>query len=398
MSLPVLRLNPHRDRRLRAGHLWVYSNEIDTAATPIKRLEPGQPVVIENARGRFIAHAYANPHSLICARITSRDREHPLDRSLLVHRLKIALALRERRYPATCYRLVFGESDGLPGLVVDRYGDHLVAQIGTAGMERLREDIVAALDKVLSPVSILWRNDNAVREIEGLDRYVEMAHGRVPDQVAVEEGGCRFMVSPTEGQKTGWFFDQAASRDRLIPQVEGMRVLDVCSYVGAWGVRAAHAGAREVVCVDASARALEGVRENAQANGVVDRVDGLQGDAFDTLRLLKAEGERFDVVVLDPPAFIKRRKDMKEGVQAYRRLNEAAISLVSRDGLLVTASCSFHLSGDEFLRVVQQAARHGDRYLQLLEICRQGPDHPIHPAIPETAYLKALYLRVLPGM
>ncbi len=398
MSLPVLRLKPHQDRRLRAGHLWVYSNEIDTAATPLKGLEPGQPVVIENARGRFIAHAYANPHSLICARITSRDREHRLDRSLLVHRLKIALALRARRYAAPYYRLVFGESDGLPGLVVDRYGDHLVAQIGTAGMERLREDIVAALDKVLSPVSILWRNDSAVRELEGLERYVEVAHGQVPDRVVVEEGGCRFEVSPSEGQKTGWFFDQAANRDRLMPQVEGARVLDVCSYVGAWGVRAAHAGAREVVCVDASARALEGVRENALANGVADRVQGLQSDAFDALRMLKAEGERFDVVVLDPPAFIKRRKDMKEGALAYRRLNEAAISLVSRDGLLVTASCSSHMGRDELLRVVQQAARHGDRYLQLLESGQQGPDHPVHPAIPETAYLKAFYLRVLPGM
>jgi 23S rRNA (cytosine1962-C5)-methyltransferase len=398
MSLPVLRLKPHQDRRLRAGHLWVYSNEIDTAATPLKGLEPGQPVVIENARGRFIGHAYANPHSLICARITSRDREHVLDRSLLVHRLKIALALRERRYAAPCYRLVFGESDALPGLVVDRYGDHLVAQIGTAGMERLREDIVAALDKVLSPASILWRNDGAVRELEGLERYVEVAHGRVPDRVVVEEGGCRFEVSPTEGQKTGWFFDQAANRDRLMPQVEGARVLDVCSYVGAWGVRAAHAGAREVVCVDASARALDGVRENALANGVADRVEGVKADAFDALRALKAEGERFDVVVLDPPAFIKRRKDMKEGILAYRRLNEAAISLVSRDGLLVTASCSSHMGRDELLRVVQQAARHGDRYLQLLESGQQGPDHPVHPAIPETAYLKAFYLRVLPGM
>ncbi len=398
MSLPVLRLKPHQDRRLRAGHLWVYSNEIDTAATPLKGLEPGQPVVIENARGRFIGHAYANPHSLICARITSRDREHVLDRSLLVHRLKIALALRERRYAAPCYRLVFGESDALPGLVVDRYGDHLVAQIGTAGMERLREDIVAALDKVLSPASILWRNDSAVRELEGLERYVEVAHGRVPDRVVVEEGGCRFEVSPSEGQKTGWFFDQAANRDRLMPQVEGARVLDVCSYVGAWGVRAAHAGAREVVCVDASARALDGVRENALANGVADRVEGVKADAFDALRALKAEGERFDVVVLDPPAFIKRRKDMKEGILAYRRLNEAAISLVSRDGLLVTASCSSHMPRDELLRVVQQAARHGDRYLQLLESGQQGPDHPVHPAIPETAYLKAFYLRVLPGM
>ena len=315
-----------------------------------------------------------------------------------MHRLKIALALRERYFSQPCYRLVFGESDGLPGLVVDRYGEHLVAQIGTAGMEGLKDEIVAALQKVLRPASILWRNDSPVRQLEGLDRYVEPAAGRVPEFLEVTEGGCRFRVSATEGQKTGWFFDQAANRDLLMPRVGGRRVLDVCSYVGAWGIRAAAAGAEEVLCVDASAQALQQVEENAVLNGVQEKVSTLQADAFDALRGLKAEGRRFDVVVLDPPAFIKRRKDLKQGSLAYRRLNEAAMALTTRDGLLVTASCSFHMDRDRFLRTVQEAARHGDRYLQLLQSGQQGPDHPVHPAIPETAYLKAFYLRVLPGM
>lgn len=398
MEFNVLRLRPNQDRRIRAGHLWVYSNEVDTKATPLKGIAPGEQVVVQNTKGKFLGIAYANPNSLICARIVSRSPEHPIDQSLLVHRLKIALALRERYFEQPYYRLVFGEADGLPGLVVDRYDEHLVVQIGTAGMEALKDDIVAALQKVLKPASILWRNDSSIRELEGLDRYVEVAAGEVPDELEVVEAGCRFRVSATEGQKTGWFFDQAFNRDLLMPQVKGLRVLDVCSYVGAWGVRAAVAGAKEVLCVDASTSALQQVESNAALNDVSSQVSVMQADAFDALRELKAKGERFDVVVLDPPAFIKRRKDMKQGVVAYRRLNEAAMALTTRDGLLVTASCSFHMDRDNLLRTVQQAARHGDRHLQLLQSGQQGPDHPIHPAIPETAYLKVFYLRVLPSM
>ena len=391
-----LLLKKDQERRLRAGHCWVYSNEVDTARTPLKDLAPGEPVALVSQRGQWLGWGYANPHSLICARLVSRHREHPLDRSLLVHRLKIALGLRERLYAEPYYRLVFGEADGLPGLVVDRYGDLLVVQITTAGMERQRQAVVEALDKVLHPAAILLRNDGAARALEGLEPYVEEALGTVPDQVEVREAGLSFTVSPVEGQKTGWFFDQAANRDRLIKYVAGKRVLDVFSYVGAWGVRAAVAGAAAVSCVDSSQRALDGVLANARRNGVAERVRVQRADAFTALRDLKAEGERFDVVVLDPPAFIKRRKDLKEGTLAYRRLNEAALGLLERDGLLMTASCSFHMERDSLLRVAQQAARHGDRSLQLLEEGQQGPDHPVHPAIPETAYLKALYLRVLP--
>jgi 23S rRNA (cytosine1962-C5)-methyltransferase len=314
-----------------------------------------------------------------------------------VHRFKIALGLRERLYADPYYRLVFGEADGLPGLVVDRYGELLVVQITTAGMERQREAIVEALHKVLRPQAILLRNDSPARELEGLELYNEEVLGTLPAQAEVREGGLSFGVSLLEGQKTGWFFDQAANRGRLLKYVAGQRVLDVCSYVGGWGVRAAAAGAAAVTCVDASQRALDAVLENAARNGVGDSVQVHRGDAFVALKDLKAQGERYDLVVLDPPAFIKRKKDLKEGTLAYRRLNEAALSVLQRDGLLVTASCSFHMDRDSLLRVVQQAGRHLDRSLQLLEQGEQGPDHPIHPAIPETSYLKAFYLRVLPS-
>ncbi|HSN18432.1 MAG TPA: RlmI/RlmK family 23S rRNA methyltransferase, partial [Gammaproteobacteria bacterium] len=239
MSLPPLILRKNEDRRLRAGHLWVFSNEVDIGRTPLKAFQPGDLVEIQSASGHVIGTGYVNPNSLISARILSRDPQHLPDRSLLVHRLNIALALRERLYPKPYYRLVFGESDGLPGLVVDRYGDVLVCQVTTAGMERLKADIVAALEKVLKPAVIVFRNDVGVRELEGLPLYVETALGTAPATVQVEEHGQKFEAPLEGGQKTGWFFDQHDNRARLLRYVKGQRVLDVCSYVGGWSVQAA---------------------------------------------------------------------------------------------------------------------------------------------------------------
>ncbi len=396
MSTPQLRLNKNQDRRLRAGHCWIYSNEVDTKATPLKGFKQGQAVDILSHQEKWLGSGYVNPNSLICARLVSRDPEHPLSASLLVHRLKIALSMRERIYPKPYYRLVFGESDGLPGLVVDRYGDQVVVQITTAGMEQMKQEVVAAVEKVLKPAGILLRNDSSVRVQEGLDQYIELASGEVTELLSVEESGLTFQVQSQEGQKTGWFFDQADNRARMARYINGGRVLDVCSYVGAWGVQAAAMGAEQVVCVDSSASALEMVQANADLNKLSEKVEIQQANAFDSLRDLRSERERFDLIVLDPPAFIKKRKDIKEGTLAYKRLNQAAIQLLSKDGILITSSCSHHMSQQELLQTVQQAGRHCDRSLQLLEQGQQGPDHPIHPAIPETAYLKTFYFRVLP--
>ncbi|HSC47932.1 MAG TPA: class I SAM-dependent rRNA methyltransferase [Gammaproteobacteria bacterium] len=393
MSLPTLILKKNEDRRLRAGHLWVFSNEVDTTRSPLQGFTPGEAVEIQAASGQPLGSGYVNPNSLICARILSRDPEHPPGRSLLVHRLNQALALRERLYREPYYRLVFGESDGLPGLVVDRYGEVLVAQITTAGMERMKEDIVATLVKVLKPAAVLFRNDVGIRELEGLPLYVETALGAVPETVTVVEHGLRFEVPLSGGQKTGWFFDQHDNRARLFRYVKGLRVLDVFSYVGAWGIQAAAHGADEVTCVDSSATALEWVARNAATNQV--KVGAREADAFDALKALKEAGEKFDLVVLDPPAFVKRRKDLAKGREAYRRLNQLAMQLLPRDGLLISCSCSYHMPAEELLAGVQSAARHLGREAQLLEQGMQSPDHPVHPAIPETAYLKAFYLRVV---
>ena len=397
MEIPVLFLARGHDRRLRAGHLWIYSNEVDSGRSPLGSFLPGEQVAVMSHDGKWLAWAYVNPNSLICARVVSRQQEHRLGESLLAHRIKVALGLRQRRYAKPFYRLLFAESDALPGLVVDRFGDFLVVQISTAGMEVLREEIVAALNKVVRPSGILLRNDVPVRELEGLERYVDVASGTVPGQVALEENGCRFETSLFEGQKTGWFYDQVANRGRLLAWVEGRRVLDLFSYAGAWGVSAVAGGAKEALCVDQSAAALERVEGNARLNGVAEKVSVLQGDAFAAVRELRQAGERFDIVLVDPPAFIKRKKDLKEGALAYRRINEAAMGLLTKEGLLVSSSCSHHMPEARLLETLQKAARHRDRALQLVERGQQGPDHPVHPAIPETAYLKTLFLRVLPA-
>jgi len=398
MSIPALRLKKDQERRLIAGHCWIYSNEVDTRVTPLKALEPGQPVEILSQRGRWLGHGYVNPHSLICARLVSRASKRPLSPALWIERIHMALDLRERLHTRPFYRLIFGESDGLPGLIVDRYGDLLSVQITTAGMERVRAEILTALEQVLRPKFIVLRNDTRIRELESLPRGVETVLGEPPADLELREGDARFLVSPLSGQKTGWFYDQAENRTRLPRFGSPSRVLDVCSYIGAWGVQAAVAGADEVVCVDSSPTALERARENAERNGVVARVTGLQGDAFDMLRALRDQRERFDLVILDPPAFIKRRKDEKEGARAYQRLNRLGIELLESGGLLVTSSCSFHMDRGTFLRTIQQAARQAGRSLQLLHAGSQGPDHPVHPAIPETAYLKTFFLRILPEL
>jgi len=395
-SLAPLRLKKNEERRLRAGHVWVYSNEVDTVTTPLKAFTPGQQVQLQTHNGKSLGNAYVNPNSLICARLVSRDARYPLDRSLIVHRLNIALGLRERLFADPFYRLVYGEADQLPGLVIDRYGDVCVVQCTTAGMEAVKDEVLAALDKVLHPAGVLWRADSAMRQLEGLDSYREV-HGAVPELVEVVEHGVRFGVSLLQGQKTGWFYDQRMNRARLRDYVPGKRVLDVFSYVGAWGVQAAAAGASEVMCVDASEAAVERVHANAAANDVGDRVATIQGDAFEVLSQLRVDQQKFDVVVLDPPAFIKRKKDARAGEQAYHRLNQLGMQVLARDGILVSASCSQHLAESQLQQILLQSSRHIDRSMQILERGHQAPDHPLHPAIAETAYLKAFFCRVLPS-
>ncbi len=396
-DLPQLILKKKEERRLKAGHMWVFSNEVDTKRSPITDFEPGQSIEVVDEKKRFIGYGYVNPKSLICARLVSRHRSHPLNRSLITHRIKVALSLRESLFTNPHYRLLYGEADGLPGLVVDRFDDVLVVQITTAGMEVIRDEIIAALDKVLKPKTIILRNDSPIRQLEGLSSYVETTLGNLPTLLTIKENNAEYRAPPLGGQKTGWFYDHRLNRQRATEYVRGKRVLDVFSYMGGWSIPAAMAGASEVICLDQSMAALEQLGENAQLNGVIDRVNGLHGDAFDVMKILREESEKFDVIILDPPAFIPRKKDVAKGLEAYRRINQLAMQLLQKDGTLISASCSYHLQREVLKSTILKTARHLDRSIALLEQGHQGPDHPIHPAIAETDYLKSFIFRILPS-
>lgn len=394
MKLASLRLKKNEERRIKQGHLWVFSNEVDNKITPLKDFEAGQPVIIEASNGKPIGMGYVNPNTLICARLLSRSAKVEFNIKFLKRRIQEAQALRELNFDEPFYRLVFGESDGLPGLVIDRFGDVFVVQITTAGMENVKADILQVLENLYHPQAVVMRNDSKSRELEGLPLYEEVAQGSPPEEIVIVENGAKFAIPVEGGQKTGWFYDHRMARARLQGLVAGKRVLDVFSYLGGWGIQAAVAGAESVTCVDASETALDGVERNAELNEVSEKVTLIQGNAFDVLNALRLEAERFDVVIVDPPAFVKRKKDLKSGSEGYRRINEIAMRLLNPDGILVSASCSHHMGRDQLLSQVQSAARHIDRQVQLFDQGHQGPDHPVHPAIPETEYLKSFFLKV----
>jgi 23S rRNA (cytosine1962-C5)-methyltransferase len=389
--LKVLRLKRNEDRRLHSGHLWIFSNEVDVKQSPLTRFQAGELVRVLAHNDRALGLAYVNPKSLICARLLQTWKIP--DAGWLEERMRAALRLRERLYAQPYYRLVYGESDGLPGLVVDRYGTACVVQIGTAGMELLKTEIQKALRQLLRCEAVFFKNDGSSRQLEGLPSYTETASGRIDDPALVVEDGLEFLAPLASGQKTGWFFDQASNRRTLCKYVRpGSRVLDVFSYVGAWGVRAANSGAREVTCIDSSAAALELAAANAARNGL--KIAARRGDAFDVLEDLVRERAGFDVIVIDPPAFAKRKKDLPKALAAYKRLNQLAIQALGNDGILVSCSCSAHVSAGDLQEAIAKAARAADKQLQIIEMGGQAPDHPVHPAIPETRYLKAYFCRV----
>jgi 23S rRNA (cytosine1962-C5)-methyltransferase len=386
-----LRLQAKADKRVRLGHNWIFSNEVDTSSTPLTSFQPGELARVVDAGRNPVGLAYVNPAALICARLLTRDVRATIDTKWFSLRLKRALELRERLYAHPYYRLAYGESDGLPGLVIDRYGDVCVLQLNTAGMLGFREAIVTALTELIAPKGLLLRNAGSTRSLEGVEP-LDVSLGDVPDTIEVIENDMRISAPLRRGQKTGYFFDQRDNRARVRRYVrEGDRVLDVFSYVGAWGISALHRGASLVTCIDQSELALEYADANARAMG--REIDGLVGEAIDVMRGLHSERRKYDVVILDPPALVKRRKDQAAGEQHYRRLHEAAFKLLAEEGFMVTASCSHHLEAERLRRIALDAARENGRRIQILEAHGHAPDHPIHPAMPETEYLKALFLR-----
>lgn len=394
MAHAEIYLKKNEDKRLRQGHLWVFSNEIDTKRSPLEQFSPGDLVHVLNDEGKTLGTAYINPGSLVCARLLSRKSNLKMGGNFFKDRILNALSLREKLFTQPFYRLVYGESDGLPGLVIDRFGSVLAVQITTAGMELRKASLISALEEVLAPTAIVIKNDNSQRRLEGLDTESNAIYGQLPEQLVIEENGAKFIVDIVGGQKTGWFYDHRASRAQLATFVKGQRIVDLFSYTGAWAIPAALAGASEVTCVDASESALALAQENAKLNKVEDKMHFVRSDVFDFLKQARQQNELYDIIVLDPPALIKRKKDFKQGYEAYRRLNQMCLQVLSKNGLLVSASCSHHLSVENLHEILRFSGRHIDRHLTFFSCGGQGGDHPIDPAIPETAYLKTFFCAV----
>lgn len=389
-----LQLLPGAERRLRAGHHWIYSNEIDSEYRPLSACSSGEVLDVQDHRGRALGSFAMNPATLICGRLVSRQSGRQLTSSLIKNRLKQALELRDMLFAEPCYRWVYGDSDGLSGLVVDRFYDVLCVQVSSLVMESQLPLIVELLERLVQPEGILLKNDGKMRSVEGLPSYVNVASGDIPEWVPLVENGVKFHAPLLTGQKTGWFYDHRPNRLVAAELSVGKQVLDVFSYLGGWGVTAAAKGAESVTAVDVSELALQGCRDNARLNGVERRVTTRQGDAFEVLQQLHQEKQRFDVVIVDPPAFIARRKDISVGERAYLKLNEAAMKLVRHGGVLVSASCSMHLEQDRLRDIVRQCSRKLDRHLRILAEGSQGADHPVLPAVKETRYIKAIFAQV----
>ena len=386
-------LKKGEDKRIRGGHPWVFSNEIG-------RIEgdkiPGSATEICDAEGRFIGIGYYNPNSLISVRILSRQRVDIDCEEFFREKIETALRLRQALYPGLeSFRVVYGEGDFLPGLVVDKYGDFLTVQILTQGMESRRDLVVGALRQIFAPHGIIARNDASVRKLEGLPDTVEVLYGAEPGIIEIMEHGLRFLVDIMGGQKTGHFLDQKSNHLLLDGISAGKNVLDCFCYSGSWGIHAASFGARSVTFIDASERALTLARENAALNGITTPLHFEEADAFDRLRSLRSSSGSFDLVVLDPPAFVKSRKLLKEAEKGYLTINRRAMDILSEGGYLVTCSCSYHMGREMFRDLLTKAARLAGRDMRLVEMRAQAPDHPVLLSVPETEYLKCFLLQAV---
>jgi 23S rRNA (cytosine1962-C5)-methyltransferase len=392
-DLPLVRLLPSRHKRVRGGHPWVYSNEIamDQAA---KKLPLGALVKLQAANGEPLGLAMFNPHTLIAARMLTRDDKVAIDQGFLETKLRAALDLRERFYPGGYYRLIHAEADGLPGLIVDRYGALVVVQPNTAGIARLLPELLAALDAVLDPATVVVRGDTSARKLEGLEEDVRVAKGSLSGLSELIENGARFVVDLSGGQKTGWFYDQRDNRAAVARLAKDARVLDTYTYAGGFAVTAALGGAREVIAVDRSQPALDLAAESARCNDVAARLTVCRAEVFEELERLGVARERFDIVITDPPAFVKSRKDLQAGARGYRKLARLAGALVAPGGFLFIASCSHNLDRAGFDEMVALGLRDAERPARLLRSSGAGADHPVHPMLPESAYLKGSLLQL----
>ncbi len=386
--MKTVKLKHKEERRILRGHPWIFSNELERSHS---ECSPGDIVDVMDNAGRFIGRGYINPHSLIAVRLFTRTQEE-IDVNFFRRRIAAARTLRTMLGFGDSYRAVFSEGDNLPGLIVDKYADTLVVQSLTAGIDRVLNEVLAALQEEFAPTAIVLRNDMASREIEGLARETRVIHGTISGPVTFEESGIRYRVDVLEGQKTGFFFDQRENRLALKEYVQGRRTLDCFCYVGAWALSAARFGAAEVIGLDSSEKAIALATDNAALNCLAAQFK--KTDVFDELRVLEKQRERFGCIVLDPPAFVKSRAKVREGLKGYKEINLRAMKLLEPGGVLATSSCSHHIDQELFREMLIDAAYSAGRQARILEMRSQARDHPALLAARETQYLKCFFLKV----
>ena len=385
-------LIPGKETRIFSGHPWVFRSDI---ARVSGECEPGDVVAVRTVKGRFLAMAYYNPRSQIALRVLSL-KEEPIDRAFIFRRVREAVDYRRAFADLKSCRLIYAESDRLPALIVDSFGDVLVLQCLALGMERFKRDAVDALVELLHPAGVWERNDVPVRRLEGLEETTGLLYGEVPDRVQMTENGIRFWVDVKQGQKTGFFLDQKENRAAIAPFVRDKEVLDCFTHTGSFALHAGHYGAKAVTGVDISDYACQFAAENAALNGLSDRVSFVAANAFDLLNEQSRSGRTYDVIILDPPAFTKTRSAVASASRGYKEINLRALKMIRPGGFLVTCSCSQHISPELFLDIVRSAARDARVSLRQVEYRTQGRDHPILPGAPETQYLKFGIFQVFP--
>jgi 23S rRNA (cytosine1962-C5)-methyltransferase len=390
--LEKITLKQNEEKRVAAGHQWVFSNEI-TSVTGAPAA--GDTVELYSYSDKFLGTGFYNPHSLIAFRFLSRKKEE-IGKEFFIQKLLKALYFRKDIYPGMeSFRVVFGESDGLPGLIVDKYGNYLSVQFLSAGLEKNRAGLVEALKEVFKPEGIIARNDSGLRALEGLEEKNEILFGNIPEKVTVDEGGCKFYADLAGGQKTGFFFDQRENRAVLAGYCKGKDFLDCFCHSGAFGIYAAKAGAKIVVWVDSSKSALALAGENATLNGLEGEFNGECADAAVYLAALKEKSLKFDIINIDPPGLIKNRKNFHAGYRLYLKLNTLALEALKPGGILASSSCSHHMGREDFRKMLAQAATDSGKNVRVLEVRSQARDHPALISMPETEYLKFVVLQVI---
>ena len=383
-------LRKTRETRVRGGHPWIYASEIEKVEGDF---ENGDVVDVLDFRGKFIGRGFYNPQSQISLRVLTRNDE-PCDRDFFARRIRDAWEYRKLLCDPMSCRLIYSESDFLPGLVVDKFGDVLVLQSLSLGIDRIKDMLCDLLMEIVQPAGIYERSDVPVRRLEGMEQTTGLLRGEVPDRVEMVENGIRFLVDVRNGQKTGFFLDQKQNRAAMAPFCKGARVLDCFCHNGSFSLHAAKYGAAHVLGVDISEEALDVARENARRNGF-DTVEFRAANCFDLLREQTDAGEQYDLVILDPPAFTKNKAAVQSAIRGYKEINLRGLKLVRPGGFLVTCSCSQHILPEMFQDIVNQAARDAKKRIRLVEFRTQGYDHPILPQSVETKYLKCMFLQVM---